>query len=125
MAVQRQALKINTGSGTGGDTGPAFMGGIVQMRWVPSTADTGGDLSLALIPTAGDTSGGWEFYNDNDCLGTAFTKVPMQPAHDAGGLDTGVDQYVAIVGSNERIRAKVTPGGAAVVGTLYIWTYEG
>lgn len=125
MAVERQRLRINTDTGAGGDTGPSFFGAIQQMRWVPTTGDTGGDLLLALLPIAGDTGGGYVFYSDNDCLGSAFTKVPLQPGHASDGFDTGVDQYFPIVAAGDRIRAKATPGGTAIVGDLYIWTYTG
>jgi hypothetical protein len=101
------------------------MGSIVQMRWAPETGDTGGDLLIALLPKANDTGGGWVFYDDNDCLGAGFTKVPLQPGHGPDGTDTGVDQYHPIVAAGDRLRIKVTPGGSAVVGDLYIWTYQG
>ena len=123
--ISRQRFAINTDTGSQGDTGPVFMGSIVQMRWAPATGDTGGDLLMALLPKAGDTGEGFVFFNDNDCLGAGFNRVPLQPAHASDGFDTGVDQYHPIVGAGDRLRIKVTPGGAAVVGNLYIWTYTG
>ena len=123
--ISRQRFAINTDTGTQGDTGPVFMGSIVQMRWAPATGDTGGDLLMALLPIAGDTGEGFVFFNDNDCLGSGFNRVPLQPAQGSDGLDTGVDQYHPIVGAGDRLRIKVTPGGAAVVGNLYVWTYTG
>lgn len=123
MTVSRQRLRISTDTGSFSDTGPAFTGGIVQVRWVPTTADTGGDLALTLLSKEGDA--GWTFYNDADCLGAGFTRVPMQPVHGYSGTDTGSNGRNPIVGAGDRIRATVTPGGAAVVGDVYIWTYTG
>jgi len=124
--ISRQRFNVNTQSGVWTDTGPAFMGGIMQMRWDPSTPDTGADLELSLLSEdASDTGNGIVFYSDNDCLGADFMKVPLQPGHASDGTDTGVDQYFPIVSAGDRIRVRVTPGGAAVVGTLHLWTYTG
>jgi hypothetical protein len=123
----RQTLNLagDTGTGlNGGDTGPVFFGEIMQMRWNPDGAaggDTGGDLFLSLIDALGDTAGGWLFYSDNDCLGSQFTKVPLQPGHASDGFDTGVDQYHPIVSAGQRIRAK-TAAGVDFAGKLHIWT---
>jgi len=126
MSVERHRFDVNTDTGVWTDTGVSFHGAIQQMRWNAATGDTGADLQISLInQTGGDTGDNMVIYEDNDCLGTDFTKVPMQPAHASDGTDTGVDQYALIVGAGERMRVKVTPGGAAVVGTLYIWTYAG
>ena len=123
--MQRQLFNINTDTGTQGDTGPSFHGEIAQMRWNPTTADTGADLRIDLLPKAGDTGDGWTIWNDNDCLGTNFTKVPIQPKHQSDGFDTGaaVDD-APIVAAGDRLRVKVTPGGAACAGRLYIWTRQ-
>ena len=123
--ITRHLFPVDTDTGTHGDTGQPFMGSIAQMRWAPQTGDTGGDLLIALLPKAGDTGEGFVFFNDNDCLGAGFNKVPLQPGHASDGFDTGVDQYHPIVGAGDRLRIKVTPGGAAVIGTLYVWTYSG
>jgi hypothetical protein len=124
--MQRQIFEINTDTGTQGDTGPSFHGAIAQMRWNPTTVDTGADLSVALLPKAGDTGDGWIFYNDNDCLGANFVRVPSQHVHDIDGnaemADTGTSVSPhPIVAAGDRLRIKVTPGGAAVAGRLYIW----
>ena len=123
--MQRQIFEIDTDTGTQGDTGPSFFGEIAQMRWNPTTGDTGGDLLVALLPKQGDTGDGWEFYNDNDVLGTNFVRAPRQPQHGSDGAadpaDTGAAFGVPIVGAGDRLRVKVIPGGAAVVGRLYIW----
>jgi hypothetical protein len=130
MPYQRMLFNINTDTGSFGDTGPPFHGEIKQVRWNPTTADTGADLKLALLPRAGDTGDGFEFYNDNDVLGTNFNRVPRQVQHDADGsvalysgaaADTGATLTAPIVAAGDRLRVKVIPGGAAVAGRLYIW----
>jgi TPP-dependent 2-oxoacid decarboxylase len=109
------------------------MGEISQMRWVPTTADTGADLQVGLHIRHGDTGiadtgDGWLFYNVTDCLGTQFTKVPTQPMHGSDGsadpADTGAQFGAPIVTCGDRIRVKVIPGGSACVGRLYIWTTD-
>lgn len=119
--ISRQLFNVNTDTGTWGDTGPPFNGELVQVRWNPTTADTGGDLKLALLPKSGDTGDGFEFFNDNDCLGTNFNRVPVQANHHSDGFDTGAAQESPIAGAGDRLRVKVIPGGAAVVGRLYAW----
>jgi hypothetical protein len=126
MSVQRQRFNISTDTGSVTDTGPAFSGAIQQVRWEATTGDTGADLQISLLTQpAGDTGNGWIFFEDNDCLGSDFTRVPLQTSHGPDGLDTGVDQYSPIVAAGDRLRVKVTPGGAAVAGTLFVWTYSG
>ena len=124
--MQRQLFNISGGSSPFSDTGPSFHGAILQMRWYPTTADTGGDLAIDLMPSAdiADTGQAYTFYDDNDCLGVAFTKVPTQPAHQADGLDTGADLNVPIIAAGDRLRIRITPGGAAVAGKLYVWSAE-
>lgn len=124
--MHRQIFEVNTDTGTWGDTGPAFTGQIMQMRWNPTTADTGADLAVALLPRSNDTGDGWEFFNDNDCLGVDFVRVPSQHVHDISGAaemaDTGTSVAPApVVAAGDRLRVKITPGGAACVGRLYIW----
>ena len=124
---KRHYFPVNTDTGTQGDTGPSFFGAVQQIRWSPSTGDTGGDLRLDLLPRADDTGDGFAFYDNADCLGSAFTQYPRQPTHDPDGNadlhDTGTPiRPVPVVGAGDRIRMKVTPGGSSVVGTLYIWT---
>jgi len=129
MTVSRLAFRIAAASSSvaSGDSGILY-GAIQQMRWVPTSGDTGADLNVTITPLAsgGDTAGGLTVYNDDDCLGTAFTRVPVQPAQAFDGFDTGVDQYWPFVGAGERLRVKTSPAGnAAVAGTLYIWTFSG
>jgi hypothetical protein len=126
--MQRHFFNVSTDTGTYGDTGPAFFGSIMQMRWNPTTADTGADLAISLLPKMGDTGDGWLIFNDNDCLGADFVRAPRQSMHGADGApdpaDTGAAFGVPIASAGDRLRIKVTPGGAAVAGRLYIWTQD-
>lgn len=120
MAMQRLLFNVSTDTGRAVYTSAPIFGGLIQQRWVPDTADTGGDLKLTLLYKAGsDTGDGWAFYNNNDCLGAQFTDVPSQHVHDGDGLDTGNDGMAAIAFAGESLKVEVTPGGAAVVGRLY------
>jgi hypothetical protein len=125
MPLRRQIFEVDTDTGTWTDTGPSFHGAIQQMAWNPDTVDTGADLSIWLIPKNGDTGDNILVYSEIDCLGADFLRVPLQPGHSPDGSDTGVDQYFPIVSAGERLRIRVTPGGAAVSGRLYIWSYTG
>jgi hypothetical protein len=126
--ITRQHYEVNTDTGTWGDTGPPAHGAVLQMRWYPTTGDTGADLQITLMPKAGDTGHGWFVYNDNDVMGTQFVKCPSQPQHSSAGAalpaDTGAQFGVPIVLAGDRPRVKVIPGGAAVVGDLYLWIGE-
>lgn len=118
--MNRQLFEVDTDTGTWGDTGPPVFGELVQVHWNPTTADTGADLKLAWLPKAGDTGDGFEFFNDNDCLGTNFQRVPVQANHHSDGFDTGAAQESPVAFAGERLRVKVIPGGAALVGRLYV-----
>lgn len=120
--MQRLVFSINTDTGTQGDTGPSVTGELAQIRWAPSTGDTGGDLLMAALPRDADTGDGFNIINDNDCLGiTGFLRVPVQSTHHIDGFDTGAAQEAPYVFCGERLRVKVTPGGAAVAGRLYVY----
>lgn len=124
--MQRLLFNVNTDTGTWGDTGPVLAAGMVQqIRWNPTTPDTGGDLQIAVLPRRGDTGDGWLIYNDNDCLGANFVRGLRQPQHGSDGApdpaDTGAAFGVPIHVGASRLRVKVIPGGAAAVGRLYIW----
>jgi hypothetical protein len=126
---QRQFFNVSTDTGSWVDTGPSFHGEIAQMAWSPSTADTGADLMLSLVPApGGDTGDSWEFFNDNDCLGVDFMKVPTQFQHGSDGnvdpADTGSQVGVPVVAAGDRLRVKVVPGGSAVAGKLFIWVKD-
>ena len=122
--MQRLIFEVDTDTGSWGDTGIPLHGELAQVRWNPTTADTGGDLKLAILPKSGDTGDGFEFFNDNDCLGTNFQRVPVQSNHHSDGFDTGAAQESLIAFAGDRLRVKVIPGGAAVVGRLYVWTKD-
>jgi hypothetical protein len=120
--MRRLAFTVSTDTGTQGDTGPALNGTIRQCRWSPTTADTGADLYLALLTQMGDTAGGMAIVNDPDCLGTGFTRQSAMNQVSVDGLDTGHSLSDApFVAAGERPRLKVTPGGAAVAGKLYLY----
>lgn len=116
--ISRQSFSISTDTGTKGDTGSPINGTIWGMRWQPTTADTGADLYVALIDAQGDTAGGVQMLSDNDCLGVAFTKQPTFPQTHGDGFDTGASNDVPFVSATQRLRIKVTPGGAALAGKL-------
>lgn len=122
MAYSRQTFTLS-GSSPFSDTGPSFFGAIMQMRWYPTTVDTGADIALDLMPDRSDTGQAITFYSKTDCLGAAFTKVPTQPSHHSDGFDTGASNDVPIVAAGDRIRARVTPG-ATCAGRLIIWTSD-
>jgi hypothetical protein len=120
--ISRQIYNISTSSSAVTDTGPSTNGALLQMRWNPTTVDTGGDLVLTVMPKGGDTGDGWEVFNDNDCLGANFVRAPRQQMHDEAGLsDTGV---APILLAGDRIQVKIIPGGAAVAGRLYLYFLE-
>ena len=122
--MPRQVFDISTDTGTQGDTGQPIYGSITQIGWDPTTGDTGGDLSIIMRPTNTedtDTGAGWTIYNNNDCLGSDFLQAVRQVGVSSDGTDTGVDEYFPIHASGDHLRIKVTPGGAAVVGKLYIY----
>jgi hypothetical protein len=118
--TDRVIFEFSTSSSPAGDTGPNVDGAIVQVRWNPTTVDTGADLVLSILPREGDTGDGFVILNDNDCLGADFVRAPRQAVHDSAGaaLASGDSPYVL---AGDRIRAKVIPGGAACAGRLYVW----
>ena len=99
----------------------------MQLGWNASTGDTGADLEISLQPGDGsDTGEGWLIYNNNDCLGEDFLQSVTRTNVHANGSDTGVSGSQSVCASaNDKLHVKVTPGGSAVVGTLYVWTYTG
>jgi hypothetical protein len=126
--MQRITFNVSTDTGgKSGDTGPSIWGELKQIRWVPTTTDTGGaDLVLTQLMVDGDTSGGWDFYAGVDSLAGAFTKSLRVTTHDKTGIadmtDTGTPASpTEVVFAGEKIRMKVTPGGTAIAGKLYLW----
>jgi hypothetical protein len=122
--MNRQFFDINTDTGTYTDSGASFHGEVKQVRWEVTTGDTGGDLGIWLQQRPDDTGNGITILNDNDCLGADFVRMPVNPTHHSDGFDTGTAQEAPVVSAGEHLRIKVTPGGAAVVGRLYVWTGE-
>lgn len=119
---QRQFFNLTTsGAASAGDTGPSFMGELLQMRWVHQSGDTGGSVEITALPVHGDTGQGWVIYSGG--LTPQFTKALRQPAHASDGFDTGVDEYVPVVAAGDRLRVKMT-APAAKHGHLYIWSKD-
>lgn len=121
MAMTRQIFEFND-TGTFGDTGPSMNGVIRQMRWNPTSGDTGADLHISLLPRQGDTGDGWLIYSKANALVSNFAHGLGQMAVDqVGKTDTGL-YPIALAG--DRLRPKVvnqTGASAATVGRLYIW----
>lgn len=112
-----------SGSSPFSDTGPPINGAIMQMRWYPTTSDTGGDIAIDLMPSTApsDTGFAMTIYSDANCLGSAFTRVPTQATHDATGGVASAN--VPIVAAGERLRVRITPG-VSVAGKLWVWWAE-
>lgn len=125
MAVNRQTYSISNTAAGKTQSGPAFEGGVLQLRWVPSQGDTGGDLSVLLCPEAGDTGGAFEIFSGANCLGSAFCKGLAMPMVHRNNSDTGVAGMQGVyVSAGERLLVKVT-SDTGVEGELYISTYTG
>ena len=124
--ITRQVIAIDTDTGSQTDTGPAFFGEVCQVHWAPTTGDTGGDLAIYLLVDATDTGRSITILDDNDSLGANRTWAPRQPIHGTDGnrepADTGAQYGEPFVSAGESLRVRVTPGGAAVAGSLYVWT---
>ena len=127
MAVNRQLFAVNTDTGSQVFTGVPFEGGVMQVGWNAQTGDTGADLLILLLPKASnDTGDGWIIYNDNDSLGADFLKSLVNRSVHANGSDTVASgAQAAYASASDHLYVRVTPGGAAVVGDLYVWTYTG
>lgn len=125
MTVTRQLFEISTDTGTQTIEGPHFWGGVVQIGWNPTTTDTGDNLDLILCPTAGDTSGGFPILA-KEGLGSAFLRPLVAGAWHKNGTDTGASGFQTVYASaGDHLVVRATPSGAALVGNLLIWTYEG
>lgn len=123
MALNRQVFDVNTDTGTWTDSGPSFMGSVLQGRWEATAGDTGGDLlQMWLQLRPGDTGNGIPIASETG-LNANFTRCWRQPSHNSLGAQ--IDTGEPVVAAGEHLRVKVTPDGAAVVGRLYIWTYTG
>lgn len=125
MAVNRQTFAINNTVAGKTQAGPAFEGGVLQLRWAPEQGDTGGDLSVLLCPNAGDTGGAFEIFSGANCLGSAFCKGLAMPLVHKNNSDTGVGRAQgAYVSAGEHLLVKVT-SDTGVEGKLYVTTYTG
>jgi hypothetical protein len=124
--MQRQIYDVNTDNGVWTDSGPSFHGEILQARWeATSGGDTGDDLAIWLQQRPGDTGNGVLVVAQAGNLNTDFTRCWRQPTHlTTGAVDTGADQTVPVVSAGEHLRVRVSPGGASLVGKLYIWTKD-
>ena len=124
--ISRHVFDIDTDTGTYAATGAPFNGRVLQTRWAPTTGDTGGDLMIRLAVETADTGQDVIVCNILDTLGAAFTRVFLQKVHGVDGnpdpADTGAQVGAPIVSAGESLRILIKPGGAAVVGKLYIWT---
>lgn len=125
MGVDRQCFRFDTNSSVQTLTGNSFFGAILQVGWSPETTDTGDNLEVILCPVAGDTGGGFPVFA-KEGLGSPFlnalgVKVLHKNASDTGAAGAQ-STYVA---SGDHLVARVTPSGAALKGTLNIWTYTG
>ena len=127
MSVSRIKFEFSTDTGTETLTSGPFSGELRQIHWAPTTGDTGADLAIYLDVNQSDTGEGITILDDNDCLGSNKTWVPLQNSHDSSGAadnsDTGTPiNPMPFVSGGDRLRARVTPGGSAVAGALYVWT---
>ena len=111
-----------------GDTGPAFNGRVLQMRWRwfdTGVGDTGAALRVSLHPVTDDTGGGWDILL-LDNIKNDWTKTPTQQIHKTSGArDTGA-AYIISAGDHLRVKMTadktLTDSGQLSYGQLYVWT---
>lgn len=117
----------DTGIGqNGSDTGPHCWGELMQVVWDPSDGDSGGDLVLSQVHGIGDTGPGDTgdeliFFNDNDCLGSGFRRMPRIITCHPEGVDTGRNDLAPVVFAGEKPKAKFLAGQAECAGSLILW----
>lgn len=128
MAMKRFVFNVSTDTGASalqsGDTGTEVWGEVRQVRWNPTSVDTGGDLYLALLPRMGDSGDGFAILDDNDCLGANFTRWLGRPTSHLEGNDTGRGTGACPVVAGDRLRIKVLPGQGECRGRLYVYVKE-
>lgn len=128
MGMKRLVFSVSTDTGVSalasGDTGQVIWGEVRQIRWNPTSVDTGGDLYIALLPKMGDSGDGFAILNDNDCLGANFTRWLGYPTSHLEGTDTGRGTGACPVAAGDRLRIKVLPGQAECRGRLYVYVKE-
>lgn len=122
MNVQRQTFSILTD--TGGDftdTGPPFIGAVLQMRYVADTGeplDTGADIDIILKDSG-------VIVASYDNIGaSSFTETPSQAVSDTGGASvSGLRANVWSAGESLRVSVAQSAAVAGVKeGTIYVWT---
>ena len=128
MTMRRLIFNISTDTGTSalqsGDTGQDVHGEIRQIRWNPTSVDTGADLYVAVLPKMGDSGDGFAILNDNDCLGANFTRWLGHPTSHIEGTDTGRGTGAPPVAAGDRLRIKVLPGQGECRGRLYVYVKD-
>lgn len=128
MAIKRHLFNVSTDTGTSalqsGDTGKAVHGQVVQLRWNPTSVDTGGDIYVALLPKEGDSGDGFTIYSKADCLGANFTRFLGYPSSHIDGHDTGRGGAAHPYAAGDRLRIKVLPGQGECRGRLYVYVKE-
>jgi hypothetical protein len=128
MAMQRFVFNVSTDTGTSalqsGDTGKPVFGEIRQLRWNPTSVDTGGDLYVALLPKEGDSGDGFQIFSKNDILGANFTRLVSQQTVHIDNFDTGSTTEMPFVAAGERLRIKVLPGQGECRGRLYVYVKD-
>ena len=98
-------------TGDHGDTGVAWCGTVKSIQWNPTTADTGGAVSLARVPADGDTGEGHVFYTSPAAaLGGDFVKH----------ADTGALSKL-IFGWQDKLRVRYS-NTTTLAGRLRVWT---
>lgn len=124
--IKRQVYEVAAGVVVApGDTGGPVSGLLHQLRWNPTTGDTGANLDITLCPKAGDTGDGGIIYSIagvNTKLATNFWEAPRQPANYGGITDnTGDSGFVPYaVAAGDRLRVKFS-NSATLAGRLYLW----
>lgn len=133
MTIRKTKLVFSgDGSANLTDTGqfPVF-GSIDQIRWIPTTQDTGasniGTLSLFLGAKPVDTGLAQLVWSEGSLvLGNDITRVPRQTTHDASGAadvaDTGTPASpTPVYGCGETLTARFTAGDTgAIAGALEV-----
>jgi len=128
MGIKRYIFNVSTDTGLSalqsGDTGKSVFGEFRQLRWNPTSIDTGGDLYVALLPKDGDSGDGFQIFSKNDILGANFTRLVTQQTVHNDNFDTGSTSEMHFVAAGERVRIKVLPGQSECRGRLYLYFKE-
>lgn len=120
--ISKQVFNILTD--TGGDfvdTGPAFDGAVVQVRYVADGStplDSGADILLDLIPSGVRIA-------DYDNIGAgSFTKIPKLPVADTGGANvSALREFAHSAGESLRLTVNQSDGATGTrTGKVHVWT---